>query len=237
MRSHIPLRRILVAALIGAALAALGITVSSSHATSLGSVTATSGTPVELPMIASAASNLVKLKAAVRYQASTFPIALRVTSPDRSWAGAQWKTSSNGKPAFGWAEIGQGPVDKQPRGLVQIVTAFGPTPPVAAILARLRSAGGGATFGRTTRTTLAGFPGWQIDGRVFGRFGHQFVPFSPKTGGAAPADHYRLDQGEVFRLIVLDVRGKRIVLSFEKDRKSTRLNSSHIQKSRMPSSA
>jgi hypothetical protein len=42
-----------------------------------------------------------------------------------------------------------------------------------------------------------------------------FVPFSPKTGGASPPDHYRLDKGEVFRVIVLDVRGKRVVLSFE----------------------
>ena len=42
-----------------------------------------------------------------------------------------------------------------------------------------------------------------------------FVPFTPKTGGASPPDHFRLEQGEAFRLIVLDVRGKRVVLSFE----------------------
>jgi hypothetical protein len=94
-------------------------------------------------------------------------------------------------------------------------TAFGPTPSVAAILARLRSAGGGATYGKTTRVTVAGFPGWQIDGKVIGRFGHVFVPFSPRTHQASPPDSYQLDNGEMFRIIVLDVRGTRVVLFLE----------------------
>jgi hypothetical protein len=204
-------RRVISAALAGAVLAALGVTVATSR-----SAARADGNPTELPAsnVNTAAGALAVLKAAATYQASAFPIALRLTPRDGSWAGAQWKTTSRGKPAFGWAAVGHGPLDK-PRGLIEIETAFGPTPSVAVILARLRSAGGGATFGKTRRVTLAGFPGWQIDGTVFGRFGHVFVPFSPKTGGASPPDHYRLDQGEVFRVIVLDVRGKRVVLSFE----------------------
>jgi hypothetical protein len=154
------------------------------------------------------------IRAGVSYQASSFPLALRITPPDGAWVGAQWKTSSHGQPAFGWAAVGRLPVDN-PRGLIAMETAFGPTPSVAAVLARLRSAGRGATYGRTTRVTLAGFPGWQIDGNVFGRFGHVFVPFSPKTAGASPPDSYKLDKGETFRIIVLDVRGKRVVLFLE----------------------
>jgi hypothetical protein len=204
-------RRVIGAALAGAALAALGVTVATSRSAALAD-----GNPTELPgsNFNTPAGALAMLKAAATYQASAFPIALRLTPRDGSWAGAQWKTTARGKPAFGWAAVGQGPLEK-PRGLIEIETAFGPTPSVAVILARLRSAGGGATFGKTRRVTLAGFPGWQIDGTVFGRFGHVFVPFSPRTGGASPPDHYRLDQGEVFRVIVLDVRGKRVVLSFE----------------------
>ncbi len=214
MLTQIGRRRILIAALAGAGFAALGITVASSHATSPDSTTATSGTPVELPMsnLNTPAGYTERLKAGVSYQASAFPIPLRVTPPDGTWGGAQWKTSSHGKPAFGWAALAHGPVSKPPRGLIEMLTAFGPTPPVAAILDRLRSAGGGATFEKTTRTSLAGLLGWEIDGKVFGQFGHGFVPFTPKTGGASPPDDYKLEPGEAFRIIVLDVRGKRVVL-------------------------
>src|SRR5207244_664448 len=99
---------------------------------------------------------------------------------------------SHGRPAFGWVAFGQLPAD-DPRGGISIETAFGPTPPVATILARLRSAGSAAVYGKTTRVTLAGFPGWQIDGRVVGRTEHMFVPFSPGNAGATPPDSYRLD--------------------------------------------
>ena len=36
------------------------------------------------------------LQPGVTYQASTFPIALRLTPPDWSWSGGQWKTGSSG---------------------------------------------------------------------------------------------------------------------------------------------
>jgi len=216
MLTPIRRRNVLVAALAGAAFAALGVTVASSHATPAeesAPPAATRGNP-ELPVsnLDTPAGKLTPLKPGVSYQASSFPLAIRVTPPDATWAGAQWKTSSQGQPAFGWAAIGHGSTSAPPRGLIAIETAFGPTPSVAAILSRLRSAGGGATFGKTTRVRVAGFPGWQIDGNVFGRFGHVFVPFSPKTGGASPPDHYRLDQGEMFRIIALDVRGQRVVV-------------------------
>jgi hypothetical protein len=160
---------------------------------------------------------LTPLRAHVSYGASSFPIPLRITAPDASWSGSQWKTTTRGRPAFGWIAVGHLPAgppsSAPPLGAIEIATAFGPTPSVAAILARIRSEGGGANFGPTTRVTLAGFPAWQIDGNVYGRFGHTFVPFSPRTGGASPADAFRLDPGEAFRIVVLDVRGRRIVVA------------------------
>ncbi len=79
----------------------------------------------------------------------------------------------------------------------------------------MRSAGREAIYGPTTPVALAGFPGWQIDGRMVGRSGHVFVPFSPRSRRVAPPDSYALDSGERFRFIVLDVRGKRVVLFLE----------------------
>jgi hypothetical protein len=188
-----------IAAVVGAAIAAA----------------APSGNATELPIsnLNTRAGKLTTLKTGVSYQASAFPIPMRIT-PDGTWAGAQWKTSSQGKPAFGWVGLGQPPLDK-PRGLIEIETAYGPTPSTTTILARLRTAGGGATYSSAKGITLAGLHGQEIDGHVFGRFGHVFVPFTPKTGGASPPDHYKLDPGETFRVIVLDVRGKRVVIFVE----------------------
>jgi hypothetical protein len=36
--------------------------------------------------------HMTKLRASVAYQASQLPLALRLTPPDGSWSGAQWKT-------------------------------------------------------------------------------------------------------------------------------------------------
>ncbi len=156
----------------------------------------------------------------VTYQASSFPLGLRVTAPDGSWSGTQWRTTSRGKPAFGWAEFGHGPGSTPPRGVVELETAYGPTPSVAATIARLRRGGshlpashvGGITFQAASPVNLAGYPGRQFDGTVWGIYGHTFVPFSATTGGASPADSFRADQGEVFRLVALNVNGKTVVL-------------------------
>ena len=196
-------RRVLIAALAGAGLAALGITVASSRA---------AGGPVELTTSnVTPAGKLTALRAGSVYRASTFPVALRMTAPDGGWGGAQWRTTSYGKPAFGWVAVARAPFEK-PRGAIEIVTAFGPTPSVAATMARVRSEGSGATFGKPTPITLAGYTGTQIDGSVFGKWGHMFVPLTPRTGGASPTDSWRLEQGEAFRILVLDVRGKTVVL-------------------------
>lgn len=208
MLTRIRRRRVLIAAIAGAGFAAVGISVAASRAANAGSAATTGGTAVELPKTSTA---LAPLRAHVTYAASTFPLGVRLTPPTGSWVGAQYTATAYGRPAFGWAVLGH-PGPGLPLGEIDIETAYGSTPPVTAILARLRSAGGGAKFGKTARVTVAGYPGWQIGGEVFGRFGHVFVPFTPRTGGASPPDHLRLEKGEAFQIIVLDVRHKRVVL-------------------------
>jgi hypothetical protein len=54
-----------------------------------------------------------------------------------------------------------------------------------------------------------------VDGRVDGGSAHVLVPFSPAADGGAAPDAHVLDRGERFRVTVLDVRGKRVVLFLE----------------------
>ena len=214
MLIHVRRRQLLAAALIGATFAALGVTLASSHAA------ATGGSPAEL---LTSAKTLAHLKAGVTYQASSFPLPLRVTAPDSSWLGAQFKAASHGRPAFGWVVVGHPPLAK-PRGVIAIETAFGPTQSVAATIANLRYGGsslpethvGGVEFGAPTRVKIAGYSGRQFDGEVWGKFGHTFLPFSPHLRGpASPPDSDYIHRGEAFRFIALNVRGKTVVLGLE----------------------
>jgi hypothetical protein len=213
MLTHIRRRRVLLAALAGATLAALGLTVASSHATA-------SATPLELLQ---SAKTVAPLKAGITYQASSFPIPLRLTPADRTWLGAQHLTGSHGRPAFGRVDAAHPPVSK-PLGAIEIETAIGPTPSVNATIADLRFGGsslpethtGGVEFGRPSAVKVAGFAGRQFDGQVWGKFGHSFLPFSPHVRGpASPPDTIYLGKGEAFRMIVLNVRGKTVVLALE----------------------
>ena len=120
---------------------------------------------------------------------------------------------------FGWAAFGRAPF-LSPRGAIMIVTAYGATPSVAATLARLRFGGshdpssheGGTSWGAPRPVAVAGYRGMQFDGTTWGRFGHAFIPFSARTNGAGPPDSIYVEQGEAFRLVVLDVKGKRVVV-------------------------
>ena len=220
MFSDVRRRSVLLSALTGAAFAALGVTVTSTPARTLAG-----GGPPDLPVsnVNTPAGSLSALRSGVTYQASRFPLALRVTPSDGTWSGAQWRTTTRGKPAFGWAELGQGPATAPPRGIVQLETAYGPTPSVAATIAHLQRGGshlpashvGGTTFHAATPVKLAGYAGRQFDGTVWGIYGHTFVPFSATTRGASPADSYHLEKGESFRLVALNVNGKTVVLLYD----------------------
>jgi len=176
--------------------------------------------PVELPKTA---TTVAPLKADVTYEASAFPIAIRLTPPDRTWLGAQYLTGSHGKPGFGWVVAARPPIAK-PLGALNIETAIGPTPSVNKTIANLRFGGsnppethvGGVEFAQPRATKMAEFSGRTFDGQVWGKFGHTFLPFSPHVRGpAAPPDSIYLRKGEAFRMIVLDVRGKTVVLALE----------------------
>src|SRR5713101_6248642 len=75
------------------------------------------------------AGSLTPLRAGVTYQASAFPLALRLTTPEPGWSGTQWKSGNayfrgGGPPHFGWVHVGKvaTPVSV-PRGLITIMTA------------------------------------------------------------------------------------------------------------------
>src|SRR5262249_29369823 len=87
---------------------------------------------------------------------------------------------------------------------------------VAATVAQLRAGAPTATYQATTPVRLAGFAGSEFDGEVTGK-SHVFVPFTPLRVGAAAfyPDGYEFDHGEVFRIVVLDVRGRTVVLLLE----------------------
>ncbi len=166
---------------------------------------------------------LSRMKAGTTYGASLFPIPIRIT-PSTSWSGAQWESGRDyfrggGPPNYGWVHIGHGTTGV-PNGLISIMTAYAPTPSVAATVNGLRTRGHGATYEATTSTRLAGFSGQQFDGKIVGarnpdQIGHFFVPFSPKSNAAKYyPDEYGV-YGDVFRVIVLNVRGKTVIIYIE----------------------
>lgn len=176
-------------------------------------MTAGAAGPAELSTIANNDVNAPPLKAGVTLQASLFPIVLRVTPPDTTWFGAQGKTVTAKRGSFAWAEFLQSPPGS-PLGAISMITSYDPTASVATTVARLR-AGPGATFEATSPARLAGFSGSQFDGQVVGK-SHDFIPFSPPTHAARyRPDAIRFYKGEVFRIIVLDVRGKTVALLLE----------------------
>jgi hypothetical protein len=153
------------------------------------------------------------------YQASLFAPPLRVTIPDASWNGAQWVKGGYDTFDLAWrAHIGD----------LRMTSASGSTHSVATTLNRLRTerADGpnvGMTLEPTVAVKIAGFSGQQFDGVVTGQYGHTFVPFSGKSGGASSSagDHDRLPQDAAFRIIVVDVRGKVIFFEIDSGRVST----------------
>jgi hypothetical protein len=172
-----------------------------------------------------AAGQLTPLHTGTTYQASLFPIPLRVRVPTPGWSGVQWKSGSDyfrggGPPNYGWVHFARGSTTGFPQGLISIMTAYTRTPSVASTVNVLRTRGHGATYEPTSLVTLAGFKGIQFDGRITGaknvdHTGHFFIPFSPVSHAAKYyPDEYPV-YGDVFRVLVLDVRGKTVVVYIE----------------------
>lgn len=198
------------------------------------SMAAAASGPVQLAVsdLQTSAGKLTKLHGGVTYGARLFPLALRFVPPDGSWTGSQWRSGrlpseqaerlgikdEGGPPHFGWVGIARGGTSKivDPRGIIVIMTAYARTPSLAATVKGLLTRGHGAIYEPTTSVRIAGFAGAQFDGkRILTAPNHVFVPFSPIShgGGAFPS---KLDAlsivGSVFRVIVLNVRGKTVVM-------------------------
>ena len=175
-----------------------------------------SGLPPPAPRMT---GTLTHLRAGVTYQASQLPLAVRLTPPDGSWAGAQWKSArlgfrGGGPPFFGWAAVGEGGRGgsgslEPPRGLIVIMTAYARTPSVATTVARLRAQRLSATYEDPSPVRLAGFSGVEFDGQVAAGGTHIFVPFSETNHFE---DTFFVGGSEAFRVIVLSVRGKTVVV-------------------------
>jgi len=171
------------------------------------------------------AGRLTPLQIGTTYQASLFSIPLRVRVPTPGWSGVQWKSGSDyfrggGPPNYGWVHFARGSTAGFPQGLISIMTAYTRTPSVASTVNVLRTRGHGATYEPTSPVTLAGFKGIQFDGRITGaknvdHTGHFFIPFSPVSHAAKYyPDEYPV-YGDVFRVLVLDIRGKTVVVYIE----------------------
>jgi hypothetical protein len=181
---------------------------------------AASGAPRELLENAflNPSGRVANLAAGVTYKASTFPLPIRVTAPDASWAGAQWKYDSSFEhkkqtvaPYWGWVTFEQHGA-KPHQGAITLMTAYDQTPSVASVVTALRTGGHGATYGPTSSVKVGGYSGVQFDGNVVGKE-HAFIPFSPKTNTAAwRPDAYYMRKGEPFRIIVIGVHGKTVVM-------------------------
>jgi hypothetical protein len=186
---------------------------------------ATSGKLPELPKVPSAPSQPVapnqvdapKLRAGGTYQASLFPLALHISMPGGTWLGAQGRTLAKGiSPTelgpFGWVEFYKPAPPNSAFGYIAMITAYGHTPSVAATVSGLRTRGHGATYQATSPAKLAGFSGIQFDGQINAE-NHHFIPFTPQSHAARfYPDIYTFEHGEVFRIIVLNVRGKTVVV-------------------------
>ena len=97
------------------------------------------------------------------------------------------------------------------------MTSYTKTPSLAVTLRNLRTRGIGATYQPSEKVTVAGYHGSQFSGEVTGGGGHNFIPFTPpnQPGNSLPKDHFGMDKGEVFRITVLDVRDKIVVIAIE----------------------
>ncbi len=171
------------------------------------------------------AGHLTPLHAGTTYQASLFSIPLRVRVPTPGWSGVQWRSGSDyfrggGPPNDGWVHFARGSTTGIPPGLISIMTAYTRTSPVARTVNVLRTRGHGTSYEPTSPVTLAGFSGIQFDGRItgaknFDHTGHYFIPFSPVSHAAKYyPDEYGV-YGDVFRVLVLDGRGKTVVVYIE----------------------
>lgn len=197
-------------------------------ATCCAATAAAIGMTRQLPKVSSESSQPVApnqvdaptVKAGATYQASLFPLAVRVAVPSGTWRGAQGRSLAKGVTSteqgpFGWVELYRPAPGDQASGYLAMIAAYGRAPSVAATVSGLRTRGHGATFQANTPVKVGGFSGIQFDGVITGP-NHHFVPFTPRSSAARfYPDMYTFEGTEAFRIVVLNVRGKTVVVFIE----------------------
>ena len=125
-------------------------------------------------------------------------------------------TQGKGAARVGWVEFGQPP--RIGKGLIQIMTSYTKTPSVAATVHSLRTRGVGArVLSVDSEGPVAGFRGLRLRRTNNWRKRTQLDSFhaADQPGNSLPRDHFSMDKGEVFRVTVLDIRGKSVVIAEE----------------------
>jgi hypothetical protein len=178
------------------------------------------------------------LQAGAVYEASAFPIALRVRPPDGRWGGVQFESGRFRFLQLGHARTGNVPFHGA--GDITLEAGTGSTGSVARAVARLRATPH-ISLGATTPTRVAGFAGEAFDATIVGsdrRTGRRYcnihtcphgvslVPFTVNhhcfyCGDRTVSlkietqDVKYAAEGELFHIIVIDVRGKTVVIYLE----------------------
>jgi hypothetical protein len=195
MAGQIQRRRILIAALAGAAFAALGVTVASSRATQN-----------DVRELLKSTATVAPLAAGTTYGASLISPTPSLTPSVPGWGGAQFVDHQHGKVRYETAVL----FWRDPLHEIDIISGPAMTLSPAATLAQPRSRIGSWNFspyqppGPVKRWTVAGRPALYFDASV------------PKPGqwtlvGSNPPER-PIDHDNSFRMAALSVRGKTVVI-------------------------
>jgi hypothetical protein len=172
------------------------------------------------------------LQHGVIYQASAFPVSLRLRPPDGNWEGVQFESGR-----FGFVQLHHlrtGNVPLHAFGYITVEAARGSTPSAEVTIRRLhatphidassiKAARVGTFAGQTFDATIVGSDRPPICKTVRCARGVSFAPFTTNhhcgfcnnTMKGETKDVKFAGTGQLFRIIVADVRGKTIVIYLE----------------------
>jgi hypothetical protein len=203
----------------------------------LAATTATASGPVDIPTggdihegIGQGDTN--RLQRSVTYQASAFPLALRVRPPDSRWEGVQYESGRFRFVQFHHLRTGSVPLHGV--GYMTLEAAKGSTPSANTAIKRLHATPNLAAS-PVKPIRVASFVGEQFDATVTGKDvppycrshpcsdGVSLVPFTinrhcgycTNTMKGETQDVKFAGTGQVFRIIAINVRGKTIVIYLE----------------------
>ena len=93
------------------------------------------------------------------------------------------------------------------------MSSYSPTPSVASAAKLLRAGGTEVSYKPQTAVSVGGFSGVRFDGEMIGKNEYEFFPFtSPHRAKGDHPDGIYMEPGWVFRIIVLNVRGRVVVI-------------------------